>query len=80
MSRSRALWLSVLIITVAWSGQAITQKGRPNAGVVFVSSQGLFYDTFVAMDPLPRKGKFQRLENGVTEFGPGDPEYLGGRW
>jgi hypothetical protein len=26
------------------------------------------------------EGKFQLLANGVTEFGPGDPEYLGGRW
>ena len=29
---------------------------------------------------LPMEGKFQLLENGVTEFGPGDPGYLGGRW
>jgi hypothetical protein len=26
------------------------------------------------------KGPFQRLENGETEFGPGQPGYLGGRW
>ena len=52
----------------------------PDDGAVFVSSQGLYYDTFVAKDPLPREGRFQLLENGVTEFGPGDPEYLGGRW
>ena len=26
------------------------------------------------------KGRFQKLENGVTEFGPGTPGYLGGRW
>jgi hypothetical protein len=45
-----------------------------------VSSQGLYYDTFVVKDPLPFEGKFQLLENGVTEFGPGDPGYLGGRW
>lgn len=25
-------------------------------------------------------GRFQRLENGVTEFGPGDQGYVGGRW
>ena len=37
------------------------QKGRPSVGSpVFVTSQGLYYDT--------------------TEFGPGDPGYLGGRW
>jgi hypothetical protein len=55
--------------------------GRPaSTGVVFVTSQGLYYDTFVAKDPLPMKGPFQRLTNGTTEFGPGDPGYLGGRW
>jgi len=55
--------------------------GRPAAtGVVYVSSQGLYYDTFVTNDPLPMEGTFQLLENGQTEFGPGDPGYLGGRW
>src|SRR5687767_7755233 len=55
--------------------------GRPaSTGVVYVTSQGLYFDTFVARDPLPMKGRFQRLENGTTEFGPGDPGYLGGRW
>ena len=45
-----------------------------------VSSTGLYYDTFVVVDPLPMEGRFQLLENGVTEFGPGQPGYLGGRW
>ena len=49
-------------------------------GVVYVTSQGLYYDTFVARDPLPMEGKFQLIANGETEFGPGDPGYLGGRW
>jgi hypothetical protein len=57
------------------------QGGRAAAtGVVFVTSQGLYYDTFVTSDPLPMEGKFQLLVNGTTEFGPGDPGYLGGRW
>jgi hypothetical protein len=50
------------------------------AQVVYVTSQGLYYDTFVAKDPLPMEGRFQELSNGQTEFGPGDPGYLGGRW
>lgn len=55
--------------------------GRPaSAGVIFVTSQQLYYDTFVTKDPLPMEGKFQQLVNGTTEFGPGDPGYLGGRW
>jgi len=49
-------------------------------GVVYVTSQGLYYDTFVVQDPLPMEGKFQLLQNGTTEFGPGERGYLGGRW
>jgi len=49
-------------------------------GVVYVTSQGLYYDTFVVKDPLPMEGRFQVLVNGQTEFGPGQPGYLGGRW
>jgi len=49
-------------------------------GAVYVTSQGLYFDTFAARDPLPMKGPFQLLEAGTTEFGPGDPGYLGGRW
>jgi hypothetical protein len=49
-------------------------------GVVYVSGQGLYYDTFVSASSLPPNGRFQKLDNGVTEFGPGDPGYLGGRW
>ena len=58
-----------------------TPGGRPvSTGVVYVTSQGLYYDTFVVTDPLPMKGPFQLLVNGQTEFGPGQPGYLGGRW
>jgi hypothetical protein len=54
--------------------------GTRTPGTIFVTSQGLYYDTFVVKDPLPMEGRFQLLENGQTEFGPGDPGYLGGRW
>ncbi len=56
------------------------QRGRGALGTVYVSGQGLYYDTFVAVDKLPPHGRFQLLVDGVTEFGPGDPGYLGGRW
>jgi hypothetical protein len=49
-------------------------------GVIYVTSQGLYYDTFATADPLPMRGRFQTLVNGQTEFGPGQPGYLGGRW
>jgi hypothetical protein len=65
--------------TVLFSKTA--RGGRAGAlGVVYVSSQGLYYDTFVSASSLPMQGRFQKLEGGVTEFGPGDPGYLGGRW
>jgi|SRR5918995_2255814 hypothetical protein len=54
--------------------------GSRTPGVVFVTSQGLYYDTFVVKDPLPMHGPFQLITNGETEFGPGQPGYLGGRW
>jgi hypothetical protein len=69
---------AALVVAVTASA---TPGGRAaSTGVVFVTSQGLYYDTFVTNDPLPMDGKFQLLENGETEFGPGDPGYLGGRW
>jgi len=58
--------------------------GRGTGPVVFVTSQGLYYDSIVVVDPLPMHGNFQQLipgENGLsTEFGPGTPGHLGGRW
>ena len=58
--------------------------GRGTGPVVYVTSQGLYYDSIVVVDPLPMKGDFQQLipgENGLsTEFGPGTPGHLGGRW
>ena len=52
--------------------------------VIYVTSQGLYYDSIVTADPLPPHGPFQVLEmgpNGLqTEFGPGDKGYVGGRW
>jgi hypothetical protein len=54
--------------------------GDRTPGVVYVTSQGLYYDTFVVKDPLPMEGPFQLLADGQTEFGPGQPGYLGGRW
>ncbi len=52
--------------------------------VVYVTGQDLFYDTIV-LGSLPPHGPFQLLEmtgpTGLqTEFGPGDPGYVGGRW
>jgi hypothetical protein len=59
---------------------ALSRFDGRTPGVVYVTSQGLYYDTFVVQDPLPMEGVFQLLEEGRTEFGPGQPGYLGGRW
>ena len=65
----------------------LTASGRGNGPIVYVTSQGLFYDSIITADPLPFRGKFQKLEtdgpppDGLqTEFGPGDKGYRGGRW
>jgi hypothetical protein len=55
-------------------------RGDGALGVVYVSSQGKYYDTFVSAKTLPMKGPFQLLENNVTAYGPGDQGYVGGRW
>jgi len=68
--------LSTAYLTV----DVMANRGDGALGAVYVSSQGLYYDTFVSADPLPPHGPFQLLDGGVTEFGPGDPGYLGGRW
>ena len=60
------------------------ETGRGTGPIVFVTSQGLYYDSIVVADPLPAKGNFQQLipgENGLmTEYGPGEVGHLGGRW
>jgi hypothetical protein len=76
-------WVLLLVIALALVSAmpAFAKGGRAGSiGTVYVTSQGLYYDTFVVVDPLPMHGPFQLLQNGQTEFGPGDPGYVGGRW
>jgi hypothetical protein len=85
MMRKGSVLFLVLIISLMVFIPALAKGGRAgDSGVVYVTSQGLYYDTFATADPLPMKGKFQKLEMGpdgpFTEFGPGDPGYRGGRW
>jgi hypothetical protein len=66
--------------------------GRGDGPVIYVTSQGLYYDSIVTADPLPPNGPFQQLFppgtnpdypglTGLsTEFGPGDKGHVGGRW
>ena len=88
----KKLRLASLVVIITGAALASTQvlakdrtTGRGTGPVVYVESQGLFYDSIVLTE-LPPNGRFQQLKPGVgpsglaTEFGPGDVGYLGGRW
>ncbi len=56
-------------------------RARP---VIFVESQGLYYDSIVGPS-LPMEGPFQELivhadMSLSTLYGPGDHGFVGGRW
>ena len=84
MKYKNSTLLLVLAIALTSVTPAFAGRGNGPVGEIYVTSQGLYYETFATADPLPMKGRFQKLEevNGQpqTEFGPGDPGYLGGRW
>ncbi len=74
---------TLIATTTVSAKERTTGRGNPDGPVVFVTSQGLYYDSIVLTD-LPMKGNFQQLIPGeqglMTEFGPGDVGHLGGRW
>lgn len=80
MKRGFVMFLLVAALALLVVLPAAANRGDGALGEVYVSSQGLYYDTFVSAKELPMHGRFQKLENGVTEFGPGDQGYVGGRW
>jgi hypothetical protein len=81
MSKKFGLLFLVLAISLVAAVPAFAGRGNNDElGTVYVISQGLYYDTFATADPLPNEGRFQKLEDGATMYGPGDPGYLGGRW
>ncbi|MFW5450010.1 MAG: hypothetical protein ACKE9I_00285 [Methylophagaceae bacterium] len=79
------LMSSVLFISAEISAkERKTGRGNPDGPVVFVLSQGLYYDSIVLTD-LPMKGNFQQLIPNMdgslhTDYGPGEVGHLGGRW
>jgi hypothetical protein len=85
MLRKITLIMFVLVLSLTVAVPVLARGGGPKVRkVIYVTSQGLYYDTIVGPD-LPWQGPFQKLEMGgptglQTEFGPGDPEYVGGRW
>ena len=85
---SVVLLAAVAVLAVAPS-HARAGRGNGPVGTIYVESQGLYYDTLGLTD-LPERGPFQTLlvflnedgaiEFAVTEYGPGDRGYVGGRW
>jgi hypothetical protein len=78
--------LFVVAVSMTVAAPALAARGgRPESPIViYVTSQGLYYDSIPGPD-LPQHGRFQKLEgtppaNLWTEFGPGDQGYVGGRW
>ncbi|NNC92490.1 MAG: hypothetical protein HKN80_08345 [Acidimicrobiia bacterium] len=81
-----ALVLGSAVPALAGGPPPRDDDGKRVRVVVYVESQGLYFDSIVGPD-LPMKGRFQQLRPGegpdgglATDFGPGDPGYLGGRW
>jgi hypothetical protein len=86
MVRRIGLTLFVVILGLVMAAPALAAGGgRPESDIViYVESQGLYYDS-IPGPRLPQKGPFQELDpNGseglTTEFGPGAPGHKGGRW
>jgi len=82
-----ALLMTVAAPALAGGGPPpVDEDGDRVRVVVYVESQGLFFESIVGPN-LPANGPFQQLRPGegpggslATEFGPGDPGYVGGRW
>ena len=96
LGKTALISASIAVSSIAFAGQgpnlssnihgfdnASGGRGNVGAPVVFVTSQGLYYDS-IALADLPMTGDFQQLipgQNGLeTEFGPGDQGHRGGRW
>jgi len=85
MKRRLVVLLVVLMMAAVAVIPASANRGNGELGVVYVTGQGLYYDTFVSAKSLPMRGRFQKLvpvegQPSQTEFGPGDQGYVGGRW
>jgi hypothetical protein len=80
--------LATAFLAIFVASSAAPASAQPPRGAVYVVSQGLCYDTFVSAETLPPSGPFQLIVpsticgpgSSMTQYGPGDPGYLGGRW
>lgn len=79
----------VAVLTLASPALTFAGRGNGPVGVIYVTSQDMYYDT-IGLTDLPDNGPFQTLivdldadgniVSAVTDYGPGDPGYVGGRW
>ena len=88
-----SIFVAVNAVTVFAGGGPVPRDDDGNRirPVIYVTSQGLYYDSIVG-PALPYEGPFQQLfppganpdwpdgETLSTEFGPRDMGYVGGRW
>ena len=90
MLRKTSLIVFVVVLSLVAAVPAFAARGgRPESPIViYVRSQGLYYDS-IGGPHLPLHGPFQKLELNVpydggvrneTDYGPGDQGYVGGRW
>jgi hypothetical protein len=96
----KSLLIAIVVALSLVAALPVFSGGGPPPGVpggdrvrvvVYVTSQGLYYDSIVG-PALPQNGPFQQLfppgtnpdwpagETLSTEFGPGNPGHVGGRW
>ncbi|MEA3502659.1 MAG: hypothetical protein U9R47_07775 [Actinomycetota bacterium] len=80
------LTIVMAVPALASNGKSGDSNGRSGSTLTITVTGGdydVVYDSIVKAD-LPMKGRFQQLiptDDGlVTEFGPGDHDYVGGRW
>ena len=80
----KRMGIAIAVVGLLLYGGDVFARGAKEGPVVYVASQGLFYDSIVTAMELPPHGPFQELyhcDQGLcTEFGPGDPGHHGGRW
>jgi hypothetical protein len=79
-----SLAVAALLSVAAVASTIHAGSGPDQPPVIYVITQGLYYDAVVGPD-LPPQGPFQQLVPGgpsglMTRYGPGDEEYAGGRW
>jgi len=79
---------AALSAALVLAGSADSAGASTPRVVVYVASQGLCYGSVVTPNSLPDEGPFQLLTASsicgpgtfMTQYGPGDVGYVGGRW